>query len=61
MVDGVQVGLVSYSLMTCADPSDAGVYTRISSYAEWITQLITVDNNDCSAENWDSLYTTPQL
>ncbi|XP_057369657.1 trypsin-1-like [Daphnia carinata] len=34
-VDGVQVGITSFG-RGCADPDHAGVYTRISTYINWI-------------------------
>ena len=37
--DGVQVGLSSFDNGACGTP-DGGVYTRISSYEQWIQQTI---------------------
>ncbi|KAJ9580882.1 hypothetical protein L9F63_023943, partial [Diploptera punctata] len=36
IVDGVQVGIVSWSVKPCASPPYPGIYTRVSSYTNWI-------------------------
>lgn len=36
LVNGVQVGVVSWSVKPCAAPPFPGVYTSTSSYINWI-------------------------
>lgn len=41
--DGAAAGVVSFSGRRCGDPTTPDVYTRVSSFTEWIT---TVLNNN---------------
>uniref|UniRef100_A0A3Q1G569 Peptidase S1 domain-containing protein n=1 Tax=Acanthochromis polyacanthus TaxID=80966 RepID=A0A3Q1G569_9TELE len=38
--DGATAGVVSFSGRRCGDPRTPDVYTRISSFREWITTVI---------------------
>ncbi|XP_032782705.2 trypsin [Daphnia magna] len=38
-VDGVQVGITSWGY-GCADPEYAGIYTRVTTYVNWITETV---------------------
>ncbi|KAK4010282.1 hypothetical protein OUZ56_019428 [Daphnia magna] len=39
-VKGVQVGITSWG-SGCADPDFAGIYTRVTTYVDWIAQTVT--------------------
>lgn len=41
-----QMGIVSYGGVLCAQPDENGVYTRISHYADWISDSICSKNNN---------------
>lgn len=38
-VNGVQVGIVSWSIKPCQVPPYPGVYTEVSHYISWITEI----------------------
>lgn len=38
--DGAAAGVVSFSGRRCGDPRTPDVYTRISSFSDWITSVI---------------------
>lgn len=40
MVNGVQVGMVSWSVKPCTVPPYPGVYTSIGHYIDWIEDKI---------------------
>lgn len=39
IVNGTQVGIVSWSLKPCAEGPKPGVFTEVSYYADWITKM----------------------
>lgn len=39
LVNGVQVGIVSWSIKPCATPPYPGVYTAVASYINWIEKV----------------------
>ncbi|KAI9559285.1 hypothetical protein GHT06_016074 [Daphnia sinensis] len=41
-VNGIQVGITSFG-QGCADPDYAGIYTRVTTFVDWIAK--TVANN----------------
>jgi trypsin len=43
LVNGIQVGIVSWSVKPCAVPPFPGVYTAVASYADWITARTGID------------------
>lgn len=38
-MNGVQVGVVSWSVKPCTAPPFPGVYTAVASYIEWIEEI----------------------
>lgn len=36
LVNGVQIGIVSWSVKPCTVPPYPGVYTKVSHYIDWI-------------------------
>eukprot|EP00804_Cyclotella_cryptica_P014645 CCRYP_012681-RC/>CCRYP_012681-RC protein AED:0.17 eAED:0.17 QI:396/1/1/1/0.5/0/3/0/367 len=47
----VQVGIVSFGLGGCASPEFPGVYTRVSSVAEWVQQSVCARVGELCAAN----------
>lgn len=39
LVNGVQVGIVSWSIKPCTAPPFPGVYTAVAPYIEWIEEI----------------------
>lgn len=42
--DETIIGIVSWGLKPCGLPNSASVYTRVSSYLDWISKIIHKDN-----------------
>ncbi|XP_067640818.1 trypsin-1 [Eurosta solidaginis] len=61
LVDGQQVGIVSWSRKPCALAPYPGVFTEVSAYVDWMGQVISRDRDDGnwseSEESWEELKT----
>jgi hypothetical protein len=45
LVNGVQVGIVSWSIKPCAEPPYPGVFTAVASYINWIEGISGIKLN----------------
>lgn len=43
LVNGVQVGIISWSIKPCASPGHPGVSTAVSYYIDWIQEKIGIN------------------
>lgn len=43
LVDGIVVGIVSWSIKPCARPPFPGVFTAVSQYIDWIEENSGID------------------
>ncbi|XP_053948632.1 trypsin isoform X1 [Anastrepha ludens] len=61
LVDGQQVGIVSWSRKPCTRPPYPGVFTEVSAYVDWMAQTMGNDRDDGdwgeSEESWEELTT----
>uniref|UniRef100_W8BNY9 Trypsin-1 n=2 Tax=Ceratitis capitata TaxID=7213 RepID=W8BNY9_CERCA len=61
MVNGQQIGIVSWSRKPCAAAPYPGVFTEVSAYVDWMGQMIGSDRDDGdwseSDESWEELTT----
>ncbi|XP_017477020.1 PREDICTED: trypsin-1-like [Rhagoletis zephyria] len=61
LVDGQQVGIVSWSRKPCTVAPYPGVFTEVSAYVDWMGQMMSNDRDDGdwseSEESWEELTT----